>query len=381
MLNSFSLPLWIPCLVLGLQAAEWWVTLARMRDLLDLPPDPRDEHLPSVCLCIPARNEGQEIGEALGHWLDQNYPRLSIVVVDDASTDNTREILQARAREHGEHLRVLCNDSLPEGWLGKNHALHLAVQAPEAQQADWLLFADADVMADPALLRRAFAFLDRYPGDFLSLWPTMETRGFWERLLLPLAEAVVLWGAPPRRVSDPRSRFCFGAGTFLLVCREGYEAVGGHAAAPLEPIDDIMLARRLKRAGFVNRMASAGSALRLRAVHGLGEAVASLRKNILGFPGVWPFAPLLILLTLALFLAPLWLALGGYAWAGLVSWLLVPPMLGTLRQQVAGKPVDLVWALWPLAGFIVAWILLLAFVDRLRGVNRWRGRAVGLKQA
>jgi glycosyltransferase involved in cell wall biosynthesis len=363
--------------MLGIQVVEWWITLARVRDLPDLPQDPRSQNLPTVCLCIPARNEALEVGPALDSWLAQDYPRLSIVVVDDGSTDGTSEILESR---RSEKLRVIHNDHLPEGWLGKNHAVHLAVQSPEAQQADWLLFADADGMAAPDLLRRVFAFMEQFPGDFISLWPAMETHTFWERLLVPQAEIVILWGAPPRRVCNPQSRRSFGAGAFFLVCREAYEAVGGHAAAPMEPIDDIMLARRLKAMGFLNLMAAPGPSLRLRAIHNLQEGVDSLRKNILGFKGVWFFTPLLFLLTLALFLTPLWLALLGHAWAGLISWLLVPPMLGTLRQRLAEKPVDLVWALWPLAGLVVAWILLLAFLDRIRGVNRWRGREVGLNR-
>jgi chlorobactene glucosyltransferase len=377
MLNLPSIPLWVPCLMLGIQAVEWWLTLARVRDLPDLPPDPRSEHLPSVCLCIPARNEALEVGPALDSWLAQDYPHLSIVVVDDESTDGTSGILASRREER---LRVIRNDQLPAGWLGKNHALHLAVQSPEAQSADWLLFADADMVAAPDLLRRAFAFMETFPGDFISLWPTMETRTFWERLMIPEAEATILWCVPPRRVSNPRSKFSFGAGAFLLVCREAYEAVGGHAAEPLEPIDDIMLARRLKAMGFLNLMAASGPALRVRPVHGLRDIVNSLRKNALGLPGIWYLAPFLILITLVLSLAPLWLALFGYAWASLILWLMRPPMLGVMRQRLAGKPADLLWAFWPLTGLVVAWTFLLAFLDRLRGINRWRGRDVELKR-
>lgn len=98
-----------------------------------------------MCLCIPARDEVREVGAALASWLSQDHPHLRIVGVDDGSTDGTTEVLAALAAAHPDRLVVLRNDHLPSGWLGKNHALHLAQAHPWAQAAEWLLLADADV--------------------------------------------------------------------------------------------------------------------------------------------------------------------------------------------------------------------------------------------
>ncbi|MDE3245927.1 MAG: glycosyltransferase family 2 protein, partial [Acidobacteriota bacterium] len=145
------------------------------------------EHLPepsrflaspgSVCLCMPARNEAAAMGGALDSWLAQDYPDFTLLVVDDGSTDGTSEILAERASLHPHRLRILRNDSLPAGWLGKNHALHLAVRQPEAVRAKWLLFVDADVHATPDLLSRVFAYLEQRPADILALLFAVDAVG------------------------------------------------------------------------------------------------------------------------------------------------------------------------------------------------------------
>ncbi len=343
-----------------------------------LPEAPReDAPLPSVCLCMPARNEAQEIGAALDSWLAQLYPSLRIVVVDDGSTDDTPALLAERAARHPERLRVLRNEALPPGWLGKNHALHLAVQQPEAREAEWLLFADADVQASPDLLRRALAFLDLHPADLLALLFAMDAQGFWEEVVLPLLGAGILLFVPPHRVPDPRHPSFCGIGAFTLVRRSAYEAVGGHAAAPMEAIDDMFLARRVKRAGYVNRVAQGSPDLHLRMYHGLPEILRGLRKNMAAFAGWW-LLPLALPLLLAGHLSPLWMPWAGHGGLALGIWLAVPALAGDVAQRLTGRPMDWKWALWPLIGAVVTLGATLAFWDRLRGVNAWRGRRVRL---
>jgi len=389
-----SLPPWVAWSMLALLLLEWWVTQARLRDLLRLPePDASMEtqsletpsletpslETPSICLCIPARDEALEIGPALDSWLAQDYPHLQVLVVDDGSTDGTPELLAARAAAHPARLRILRNEVLPDGWLGKNHALHLASRQPEALAAEWLLFVDADVRAQPTLLRRVMAHLQERPADLLTLIAAVETASVAERIFIPPALVHFLWFVPPGRVADPHSRFFCGTGGFTIVRRRAYEAIGGHAAAPLEPVDDMRLAQRMKAAGFLNRMAQGGPALRLRMYHGLGEILRALRKNILGVDYVWLLAPGMILALVALSLSPLWLGLGGWPLAGLALWVAWPALAGEVHQRLSGEPMDWLWILWPLSGLIVAAGMAWAFLDRLRGVNHWRGRDIPVR--
>jgi GT2 family glycosyltransferase len=350
-----------------------WARLPVLEPDPELPPDP-----PTVCLCIPVRNEAVELPDALDSWLAQDYPALRILVVDDGSTDGSTEILLRRAMACPERLRVLRNDHLPPGWLGKNHALDLAYRQPEAQAAAWLLFADGDVQAAPSLLRRAVAFALSQPTDILALLPAVDAVGPAERLVLPLAASAFLVLVPPHQVPNPRHPAFCGVGGFTLVRRSAYEAVGGHAAEPLEAIDDMMLARRVKSAGFVNRVAKGGPELHLRMYHGLGELVRAMRKNSAALP-FWWLLPLLLPGALAVGLAPLWLPFAGHPLLALLLWLVVPALVGDTQQRLTGLPMDAIWALWPLDTLVLVVGTAWAFADRLRGVNHWRGRDVALK--
>jgi glycosyltransferase involved in cell wall biosynthesis len=356
------------------------LTLLR-RHTLRLPLLPTQPGLPplapTICLCIPARDEAEELPAALDSWLAQDYPALRILVVDDGSTDGSPEILRQRATAHPERLRVLRNDHLPPGWLGKNHALDLASRQPEALAAEWLLFADADVKAAPDLLRRAMAFATSQPTDILALVPAIDAVGTAERIVLPLAASAFLTLVPPHQVPNPRHPAFCGVGAFTLVRRTAYDAVGGHAAAPLEAIDDMMLARRVKGAGFLNRVAQGGPDLHLRMYHGLTELVRAMRKNSAAIPYWGLLFPLLPAMGLV-GLAPLWLPFAGYPVSALLLWLLVPVLAGDSQQRLSGRPMELLWALWPLTTFVLIAGTAWALVDRVRGVNHWRGRDVKL---
>lgn len=330
-----------------------------------------------VCLCMPARNEAEAVGEALDSWLAQDYPDLFILVVDDGSSDGTAEVLERRSEQNSNRLRVLRNDSLPPGWLGKNHALHLAVQQAEALSAEWLLFVDADVHAAPDLLSRAFAYLDGSPADILALIFAVDAVGLVERVAVPLAVPGFLVLVPPHQVPNPRHPVFAGIGAFTLLKRGVYDAVGGHAAAPLEAVDDMMLARRIKKAGYVNRMACGSPMLHLRMYRGLADLMRGMRKNTAALPGWW-LIPVLVPLLLAGYLSPVWMPFAGHPVLGLFLWLLTPAIAGDASQRITGKPMDWIWVFWPANGLILGVGMLWAFWDRVRGVNTWRGRMVDL---
>jgi len=375
-MSAFDLLSWASAAIITLGLVllrRHWARLPQLESDPALPSDP-----PSVCLCIPVRDEVEEVASALDSWLAQDYPVLRILVVDDGSTDGSSEILRQRETVRTDRLRVLRNDRLPAGWLGKNHAMDLASRQPEASSADWLLFADGDVQASKDLLRRAVAFALSQPTDILALIPAVDVVGPAERLILPMAASAFLVLVPPHRVPNPRHPAFCGVGGFTLVRRAAYDAVGGHSAAPLEAIDDMMLARRVKAAGFINRVARGGPDLHLRMYHGLPELVRAMRKNTAALPAWW-LLPLLLPAALVIGLAPVWLPFAGHPILALLLWLLVPALVGDVQQRMTGRPMDLLGSLWPLGALVFAAGTAWALSDRLRGVNHWRGRDVLLR--
>ncbi len=198
--------------------------------------------------------------------------------------------------------------------------------------------------------------------------------GLAERLF-----ALMLWPfgfilMPPHQVPNPRHRTYCGAGGFTLVTRRAYDAVGGHAGAPLEAIDDVMLAGRVKHAGFVNRVAQGSPMLNLRMYHGLMDLLRSSRKSFASAEG-W-LLPVLIPLVLFGFLTPLGLASTGHPWLGLAVWLAAVVAGADADHRLNDRGFDPAWLAWPLMGPLAAWGMAWAFLDWLRGRNTWRGRTV-----
>ena len=333
-----------------------------------------------LSVVIPVYNESKTIAKILAEVRAVPLENMEkeIIVVDDGSTDGSQDLLRQREAARPERLRVLRNEHLPPGWLGKNHALDLASRQPEALAADWLLFADGDVQASPELLRRAVAFALAQPTDILALIPAVDAVGPAERLILPLAASAFLMLVPPHQVPNPRHPAFCGVGGFTLLRRAAYDAVGGHAAAPMEAIDDMMLARRVKATGRVNRVAKGGPDLHLRMYHGLAELVRAMRKNTAALP-LWWLLPGLLPVALGIGLAPLWLPCAGHPFLALLLWLLVPALVGDVQQRMTGRPMDLLWAFWPLDTLVFVAGSAWAIADRLRGVNHWRVRDVALR--
>ncbi len=209
----------------------------------DAPADP--DAWPSVCVLIPARNEAREIGRCLEAVLAQDYPKLSVLVVDDRSEDDTAAIVRERARRD-PRLRLETVDSLPPGWLGKSHALWLGTRGVTA---DWILFLDADCRLDPAAVRSVIAQALRKGAELVSLWPRQAAGSFWEHMLIPLCAGTLALRFRPGRVNRAGGRDAFANGAFLLIRRAAYERIGGHREVRTALIEDIPLAELAKRRG------------------------------------------------------------------------------------------------------------------------------------
>jgi glycosyltransferase involved in cell wall biosynthesis len=202
---------------------------------------------PDACVSaiIPARNEERTIARAVRSVAEQPEIR-EIIVIDDQSSDRTGEILRQLGAEQPK-LRAFQAPSLPAGWVGKNHAAWLGA---EKAGCDWLLFTDADAMHLPGSAARALADAGSFGADLVSYSPAQEMHTWWERALIPFVFCRLSQLYSYTAINNPESPAAAANGQYLLIRRDGYEKIGGHAAVREEVLEDVALARLAKASGF-----------------------------------------------------------------------------------------------------------------------------------
>ncbi len=209
----------------------------------DAPPTADD--LPPLTMLVAAKDEEANIGRCVDGLLAQDYPPLRVIAINDRSSDATGRILDERAAQD-TRLRALHITELPQGWFGKNNAMRAGV---EAADTEWLCFTDADCVFDSRkLIAAAVSYAQREQLTFLSVLPRLEAHTFWERVIQPVAGAVMIYWTPPQRVNSPDSPIAYANGAFMLLHRGAYDAIGGHDAVKATLNEDMHMARRAKTA-------------------------------------------------------------------------------------------------------------------------------------
>jgi glycosyltransferase involved in cell wall biosynthesis len=198
-----------------------------------------------VSAIIPARNEEASIARAVESVAAQAEVG-EVIVVDDQSTDRTSAILAELAARIPK-LKVLMTGELPDGWVGKNYAVSIGAAAA---RGDWLLFTDADTYHYPGSTRRALADAVDHEAALVSYSPEQEMETFWERALIPYVYCRLSARFSFARVNDPEQPDAAANGQYLMILRDVYRSVGGHASVAGEVLEDVALARRVKEARY-----------------------------------------------------------------------------------------------------------------------------------
>jgi glycosyltransferase involved in cell wall biosynthesis len=239
-----------------------------------------------LSVIVPARNEAASLGACLQSLLDQSEPgfelgeKWELIVVDDDSTDTTPEIAQAAAAGR-DGVTILQPPALDlsdrGGFTGKNNACWAGAQR---SQGAWLLFTDADTIHEPGDLSRAIHEAQKYHAALLSYSPRQIVTGLCQRTVMPLVFSELASVYPPKQVSDPASPLAAANGQFLLVQRDPYFAVGGHRVLGREILEDVALAKAIKRAKYGIRFRYAPEALATRMYRTVPEMVEGWTKNL-----------------------------------------------------------------------------------------------------
>jgi hypothetical protein len=342
----------------------------RMPWLKDQPPA-ADGDCTRLSLLFAARDEEEKLPGALATLLAMDYPKLEIVAVNDRSSDRTGEILdEAAARD--SRLKVAHIEALPQGWLGKPHALK---QAYEASSGEWLLFTDADVRFRPDTIRRAISLAKAEQADHVTLICEIEMHNFWERTVLTFFGLAFHLATDPGSVSDSRSRGYVGIGAFQLLKRRAYQASGTHRRLAMEVLDDMKLAKIVKQSGFRSCVGIAQDSVAVRWHAGVQKIADGVKKNFFAAAG---FSPGMVALQVAgivcMNVAPF------LAWPFVRGWMLgfVAVSLGIAIGFQAVAAVVMRAPAWygltqPLGAVIFAYMLVRSTVVTLRqGGIVWR---------
>ena len=385
---------------------------------------------PSIAVIVPARNESRNIRRCLEGLLAQQYPRdrLSIIVVDDNSTDGTAQVVREavlpllrhagegtelnqssaplqnphpnpppeyreREQEGNAAVRLIEAGALPVGWLGKPHACAAGAQA--AGDVDLLCFCDADTVAQPLLLNTAIKAAQDRDASLLSLEPFQELVLPCERLVVPCGFFLLAFTQDVRRATDPADAQAHANGQFMLIQRSAYDAIGGFEAVRDQIAEDSAMARLMKRAGKKIAVLGTKDLIAARMYRTMGSMCQGLSRQagqLLGSPRrTLVFAMFTLACAVLTPAFPILSALQTYA-----DWSLKQPVhldvialvfsfagsLALLGTHIGvARYFKIPWwygILFPIGYTIGAGILLHSALARWRGRVPWKGREYAL---
>jgi hypothetical protein len=371
-------------IVLVLAAFLWTVeVLALAQGIPSIPalantPPLADADCPTVSILFAARDEAEELPGALATFLTLDYPRYDVVAVDDRSEDTTRTILDAAARKDSR-LKSVRLSSLPQGWLGKPHALQ---RAYEQSSGEWLVFTDADVHFAPDLLRRAIGLARENGWDHLTLQAEAKMDSPGEKVVMAFFGLAFLIGSRPWEAQQKNSRGYSGVGAFQLIRRSAYQKMGTHRRLAMEVVDDMKVGKLVKAARLRSGVARGGRAVSVYWHRGVGNIVRGTTKNFFATTGfsAWRAATQIFgVLYLCVFpVVALPFVHGGSRTLAAIA--VAAPVLieGGVAWESRISPLYVLT--YPIGAMIFAWMLARSTVVTLwQGGIVWRGTFYSLK--
>jgi len=219
-----------------------------------------------VCVIVPAHNEAGTIEGLIASLKTQDYDRLRVVLALDRCTDDTRGVAE-RAIDRDPRFEIVEIDECPSDWAGKVHAAWSGFQrSTHAQNAEVLIFTDADTWFDTACVRSCVALARQRRLDMLSLFCTLSTDTWFERVVQTAAGFELARQYPLLRANmdDHRRRRPFANGQFMLFDAGAYRAIGGHEAVKEALLEDIAFARCVAKREMRGGMLLADGMVRCR---------------------------------------------------------------------------------------------------------------------
>ena len=331
-----------------------------------------------VTAIVPARNEEAMIAACIESLARQ--PEIAqILVVNDQSSDATADVVR-RCMKEISNLRLLETKELPDGWVGKNHALGVGVQQATSP---WLLFTDADAKHAPSSVARALQIAHEQKAALVSFSPEQISRNWYEKALIPFIYLRLAKRFSYDRVNDPASPVAAANGQFLLIRRDAYDAIDGHRGVAGEVLEDVAIALRVKQAGHRIWFGSGNGLVQTRMYTSFSAMWEGWKKNLYRLIGGTPWAVvremestlpwipfLLILLGLKF---PFLIFLG-------VLFLIMRQTIYGLELARNHYPFSFIFYYLP-AAFLYAGVLWASYRGHKRGRIAWKGREYSIGAA
>ncbi len=331
--------------------------------------DSKIEH--QVSILIPARNEEKNIDHLLVNLIKNKSSNLEIIVYDDESTDNTAKVLTSYAKLDSR-IKTVKTQKLPEGWLGKNHACY---QLAQHAKGKYLLFIDADVEIESQLLNDVISKITQSNLALLSIFPTQIIQTWGEKATVPIMNYILLSLLPLIFVRySPFSSHAAANGQFMLFDAQIYKKYQPHLHFKSSAIEDIKIARFLKRSKEKIACLTGDSRIRCRMYNNYNEALNGFAKNVFMFFGNQAIIGFLYAIFNLLGFIPV-LSLG-------IEWVLIYFIVLILNQVfisiVSKEKIALNLLLLPIQFTFLIQVLVKASIIKRTKVHQWKERNIYL---
>lgn len=326
---------------------------------------------PSLSIVIAACNEEESIEQTVMRLLNQDYPDLELIVVNDRSVDSTGAILEELDIKYNQ-LKVITITDLPPNWLGKNHAVY---QGAKHATGEWILLTDADVMFSPDSLKKTMSYSLENNLDHLTILPDIVNRGFFFRGFFSLFMMSMTFTFATKKFA--------GFATFNLLKRSVYEAIGSYETIAMQVMDDLSLGQLVAKQGYRQNFGYSKGLILVKFYDSLSAAFKGFEKNffastnysVIGMLGsccfilflhVYPFVGLLLGPHLARVLCG------------------VPVITMFIMYHYGNRYIDapaVNFLIHPISALLYIGVLLNSMVKTVkRGGINWRGTVYSLKE-
>lgn len=322
-----------------------------------------------ISVCIPARNEEHNIKNILSDILNQTFPNMEVLVLDDNSQDDTNKIISSITKVH-KNIRLISGDSLPSGWTGKNWACH---QLSQKSKGDILFFIDADSRLSPWAIESSIAYINNYSLSMLSVFPVQRMKTISEKLVVPIMDWILLTFLPLRLVYlSSMLSFVAANGQFIAIKKEAYNLIGGHKSVANMFVEDMEIARKIKKKKLKLMTMLGNNTVECRMYESYKNAFAGFSKNF--FPGfntnVVTFIFMLLLLNL-IYTAPFILLFYYHAFILIIILIYFQRLFISLANR-QNPLYNIIFH--PIQMIIMTLIGLNSIYKTKKGLLKWKGR-------